>query len=230
MSERPLKKRILDWLAMHVGVPLAYLLFRVINLTGKRVVEDKGMFESIVQGKRYVYAFWHCDSFHVCSETGRFAPYGKLIIMASQSRDGALMVRFLEKLGTSFVRGSTSRGGMKALLKLIRAVKTENFGGLAVDAPRGPRLRLNTSGILLLSQRTGLPIVPVAANVDRKWVFSSWDRTELPKPFATTHLVYGEPFEVPADADADQIEILRQELESRLHTLKGEKPDNPKPA
>ena len=48
---------------------------------------------------------------------------------------------------------------------------------------------------------------------------NSWDRTQIPKPFSMVALAMGEPFTVPADADAAAIEAGRVVLEERLRAL-----------
>jgi lysophospholipid acyltransferase (LPLAT)-like uncharacterized protein len=90
--------------------------------------------------------------------------------------------------------------------------------GFTVDGPRGPA-RVAQPGAVWLSKATGNPVLPFHLEADRHWTLGSWDRTQIPKPFASVALVVGEPFVVPADADDDAIEAARRELESRLQAL-----------
>jgi lysophospholipid acyltransferase (LPLAT)-like uncharacterized protein len=227
--ERPLKKRILDKLALHLGVPLIYALFKTIGWTlrFKEFFPSEALWNDVHEkGKRYVFAFWHGDCMPMSYEADRSVnSFARMYMMASQSRDGELMTRFLTLNHFHVVRGSSSRGGARALLTMLHTLQPGDFAGLAVDAPRGPRHRVNKPGILYLGQRSGRPVVPVASRLDRKWVLKSWDRLEIPKPFARVEVYFGEPIVVPPDATEEQIEALRVQLEQSLHTLKNEKPD-----
>lgn len=219
---RKLKKRLLNWFALHIGVRIGFWIFTVIGWTLR--TQKSGYAERVIatleSGQRYVAAFWHGDIVMIALERRLVTRYGPLHIMTSQSRDGALMERFIEYCKMVPTRGSSSRGGARALLTMIRSMENKGFGGTAVDGPRGPRHRVNREGIVLLAQRTGLPILPLVCHAERKWVFGSWDRMELPKPFSRTIFHVGEPLIVPKDADANEIERMRQVLEDRMREPK----------
>src|SRR5207249_4566831 len=70
-----------------------------------------------------------------------------------------------------------------------------------------------------LAKATGNPVVPFHIEADRSWSMNSWDRTQIPKPFATIAIAIGEPFDVPRDADAAAIDRARRSLEERLQAL-----------
>src|SRR6185436_8896547 len=90
--------------------------------------------------------------------------------------------------------------------------------GFAVDGPRGPA-RIAQPGAVWLAQATGNPVLPFHLEADRHWSLRSWDRTQIPKPFATVALAVGEPFEVAPDAGDGAIEEARRKLEERLKAL-----------
>jgi lysophospholipid acyltransferase (LPLAT)-like uncharacterized protein len=90
--------------------------------------------------------------------------------------------------------------------------------GFTVDGPRGPA-RVAQPGAVWLSKATGNPVLPFHLEADRHWTLGSWDRTQIPKPFASVALVVGEPFVVPADADDNRIEDARRRLEEQLQRL-----------
>ena len=202
-------------MTLHLGIPLLYVLFRLIDLTlRKRYEGEHKTFCSMPkEGRRVIVAFWHGDSFYMAHEIPKITKYHRHHIMASKSRDGALMARYLRLAGATVVRGSSSRGGGKALLEMIRAMGDSHSGAIAVDAPRGPRHRVNKKGILLLAKRTGAPVFPAAARAEKKWAVRSWDRTEIPKPFSAVTLELAPPIQVPPDADDDRLEALREHLE-----------------
>src|SRR5439155_449378 len=114
--------------------------------------------------------------------------------------------------------GSSSRGGRKALLQLVKDMERGKPAGFTVDGPRGPA-RVAQPGAVWLAKVTGNPVLPFHLEAAPHWTLNSWDRTQIPKPFATVSIAMGEPFDVPADADSPAIETARGLLEERLHTL-----------
>ncbi len=87
-----------------------------------------------------------------------------------------------------------------------------------VDGPRGPA-RVAQAGAVWLAKATGNPVVPFHIEANRYWHVKSWDRTQIPKPYATVSLTIGEPLEVSGDADDARLEVARAMLEERLHSL-----------
>src|SRR4029077_15578368 len=112
----------------------------------------------------------------------------------------------------------SSRGGLKALLQLKRALAAGKPAGFTVDGPPGPA-RGAQPGAIWLAKATGHPVLPFHLEADRHWTLKSWDRTQIPKPFAKVALTVGEPFDVPGNADEAGIEAARRELDERLRIL-----------
>lgn len=158
-----------------------------------------------------IFALWHGDHF----PTMWTFRHRETCVITSQSRDGELLTRILEGWGIRAVRGSSSRGGIGALKEMARIVRSGRDGVVAVDGPRGPR-HVVKPGIVLLAKLTGAPIIPVVASASRYWQFKSWDRYRLPKPFARTLVLFGEPLFVPAQVSNDQLEVYRAQLEQSL--------------
>jgi len=109
-------------------------------------------------------------------------------------------------------------GGLKALLQLSRDMAAGKPAAFTIDGPRGP-VRVAQPGAVWLAKRTGNPVLPFHLEANRHWTTNSWDRTQIPKPFATVALAIGEPFDVPANAGDEGLEAARRELELRLHML-----------
>jgi lysophospholipid acyltransferase (LPLAT)-like uncharacterized protein len=72
-----------------------------------------------------------------------------------------------------------------------------------------------------LAKATGNPVLPFHLEASRHWTLGSWDRTQIPKPFATVAVAMGEPIEVAGTADEAGIESARLILEERLGGLEG---------
>jgi len=138
--------------------------------------------------------------------------------MASRSRDGELVARFVPRFGFKTVRGSTTRGGSDALRRLARLLRWGQEVAVVPDGPLGPR-GVVQSGVIALARITGVPILPLAFSAFPAWRLRSWDEFLIPKPFARATVCFGPPLWVPADADRAQQEALRKELEGQLSEL-----------
>jgi lysophospholipid acyltransferase (LPLAT)-like uncharacterized protein len=164
-------------------------------------------------GSNWIYAFWHGWLLALI-----YTHRNKGIkVLVSTHRDGELVARLIAKLGFGVVRGSTTRGGGRALFALA-ALRDEAPLGVAPDGPRGPARQVHP-GVIYLAQRSGLPIVPLTSASNPCWRANSWDRFVVPLPFARCAIGYGEPLWVPPHAGGVEIERLRAELQGRLDSL-----------
>ncbi len=167
-------------------------------------------------GRQPIMAFWHG---RILPATYFFRRRG-IVVITSENFDGEWIAGIIERFGYGTARGSTSRGAKKALLKLTRDMAAGRAAGFTVDGPRGPA-GVAQPGAVWLAKATGNPVLPFHCEADRHWSLRSWDRTQIPKPFARVALVVGEPFYVAGDADEEALERARQSLESRLRALEG---------
>src|SRR5438128_5837346 len=165
-------------------------------------------------GKLPIMAFWHG---RILPATYFFRRRG-IVVITSDNFDGEWIAGIIERFGYGTARGSTSRGGRRALLQLARDMAAGRPAGFTVDGPRGPA-RVAQPGAVWLAKATGHPVLPFHLEADRSWTLKTWDRTQVPKPYATVALVVGEPFDVPPEADDSAIEAARRTLEMRLHVL-----------
>jgi lysophospholipid acyltransferase (LPLAT)-like uncharacterized protein len=162
-----------------------------------------------------IYAIWHGQVLMVplLNEQWRRTRGARPVhVMASRSRDGELLARFVRRFGFGVVRGSSTRGGASALRRLARRVRQGHDVAIAPDGPRGPRGQAQP-GAVALAALTGAPLVPLAFAARPAWQLRSWDRFEIPKPRAHGALVFGPPLRVHATADR---EIARKDLEAAL--------------
>ena len=192
-------------------------LIRALGATYRWRVDGLSHYEAAVaSGKQPILAFWH----------GRILPATLLwknrgiVVITSQNFDGEWIARVIRRFGYGTARGSTSRGGLKAMLQLVRDMDQGKPAGFTLDGPRGPA-RVAQPGALWLSRTTGNPVLPFHVEASRAWTLGSWDRTQIPKPFSRVALVVGEPMAVAPDATDAQLEQARLELESRLQQLEG---------
>jgi lysophospholipid acyltransferase (LPLAT)-like uncharacterized protein len=140
------------------------------------------------------------------------------VVITSENFDGEWIAGIIGRFGYGTARGSSSHAGPKALRQLARDMAAGKPAGFTVDGPRGPA-GVVQPGAVWLAKATGNPVLPFHLEASRSWTLKSWDRTQIPKPFATVSLVVGEPFDVPGNADEAALEAARRELEARLREL-----------
>jgi lysophospholipid acyltransferase (LPLAT)-like uncharacterized protein len=194
-----------------VGYPIVALIGRTLRWT----VEGREHLDAVAaSGRQPILAFWHG---RILPATYYFRRRG-IVVMTSENFDGEWIARIIERFGYGTARGSTSRGGKRALLQLVRDMQAGKPAGFTLDGPRGPA-KVAQPGAVWLAGATGNPILPFHVETSRHWTARSWDQTQVPKPFAAAALVIGAPIEVPKDADEGTIEEGRAQLESSLAAL-----------
>ena len=164
-----------------------------------------------------VVPIWHDELFTLIHVRKNL----KLVTVVSQSRDGEYLARLLEALRIKTARGSSTRGGIGALLKAARIMRDEGRSCvITVDGPKGPR-HVAKQGAVILAHRVPAQIQPIRLFPEWAFVFRSWDRFQLPLPFSRVHIVFGEPYSLRAqELTEENIEAERMELERRLNALR----------
>jgi lysophospholipid acyltransferase (LPLAT)-like uncharacterized protein len=194
---------------------LGYPLISALGHTLRWRVDGLHHLDTILaSGRQPVMAFWHG---RILPATYFFRRRG-IVVITSENFDGEWIARIIERFGYGTARGSTTRGGRKAMLQLVRDMEEGRPAGFTLDGPRGPA-RVAQPGAIWLARATGNPVLPFHLEASSHWTARSWDRTQIPKPFSTVALVVGEPLDVPKDAPDEQLEPARQELERRLMEL-----------
>lgn len=201
------RQRIIAWLVV-TAIRLVTATLRRQPVTELRVPDEP-----------VIFALWH-NRLAVCVPACRkflrpLRGRDTLAALVSASRDGALLSAIVEAFGVHPVRGSSSRRGGQALKELVSWMRRGNDVALTPDGPRGPCYQVR-EGALVLAQLTGAPIIPVACRVRWKLRLKSWDRFQVPLPFAAYEIVLHEPIRVPREATPGEREQLRQQLETVL--------------
>ena len=189
--------------ALTLLVALGAVLVRLLAWTWRiRMVNPEAIAPLRQANAPYVFACWH----------GQMLPLlwvhrGQgIAILVSEHRDGEIITRIARTIGFNAVRGSTSRGGGRALLGLVAELQRGNVVAVTPDGPRGPAGSF-APGALVAAQRAGVPVLTVGAHASRAWTLGSWDRFMIPKPFALIRVAYGGPAlvagEGPRDAAAE---------------------------
>jgi len=190
------KDRFIAWLIPQ----LIKLIFLFLEKTIRW--QDIGMPYSKDDANRYLFAFWHARLLMVPRLSRGGAWHGYMLI--SSHRDGGFIADTIHLLGIETVRGSSTRGGARAMLKMVRAVKDENRHlGITPDGPKGPCEQIKP-GTIQLAMKTGLPVVPVCYATKRHWRINSWDRFYIPQPFTRGVFVIGDPIKISENDDMNE--------------------------
>lgn len=209
--DRSPRKPFLFWL----GGTLAALILRLIGITLRITIsiEPGGPPEFYVPAA--IYSFWHR-----CILPAAWHYRGRGIgVMTSQSADGEYIARTIERFGFIPVRGSSSRGGARALLEMRKLVEAGHTVAFTIDGPRGPKY-VAKPGPVLLAKSTQQPMLAFHYAVDPAWVLKTWDDFMIPKPFARVLVRVSRYMFVPANADEPAMQRYHQELQESLDRVR----------
>lgn len=197
---------------------VAYLLLRLLELS-YRWDESHYLEATKELDEPQILVFWHNQQLLMqrVYNTGKSRlPPRKIFVMISEHGDGRLIAALMRFLHIDSVAGSSTRGGKRAFLKLLKLVRSGNHVVITPDGPRGPIYEVK-DGAIKLAQLSGAPLLICAMAASNVWEFKSWDRMFLPKPFSKVAITSGQSFRVPADASESELEqyrlMLKQELD-----------------
>jgi lysophospholipid acyltransferase (LPLAT)-like uncharacterized protein len=211
MSAIDMAERFKTWLISQLG----YWSIRILCLTLRWEVDGWENYGAIQQAnKRIIYALWHGRIFLATY----FWRNRGIVVMTSQNRDGEYIARVIRRFGYGAARGSSSRGGRRALVEMIHQLRHEHDVGFTMDGPRGPRY-VAKPGAVWIASKTGSAIFPFHIDPEKKWILRSWDHFEIPKPFSRTLVLMAPAIYVKADAGASELEIAQQQLQNALDEL-----------
>ena len=193
----------------------AWLLVRLIGPTLKYevVVEEGGPPGGWIQPA--VWVFWHRS---IVPATWFFRDR-RIGVMTSSSFDGEYIARIIAKFGFEAVRGSSTRGGVRALLGMHTVIEDGRTAAFTIDGPRGPRY-VAKPGPVLLARNTQTPLVAFHLAVERAWVLNSWDRLMIPKPFSKVALHISRMTFIPKDASHEDLARHHAEMQAALERVR----------
>lgn len=195
---------------------LIYYIVRVLNLTYRYEfigLENKRKAQAAHPQKTYTYALWHQNLIGAI-----FSHIGEHFTMViSESKDGELVAVTCEKFGHRPARGSSTRGGKKALIEIVKTMKKGFPGALTVDGPKGPP-HFVKPGVIEIARLCHCAILPLSPYAKNAWVIKkSWDQFRIPKPFTKIIVVIGEPIyisdEISREQYADIAKIVGEKIE-----------------
>ena len=202
---KKIMKKILRFLAL-IFVPIAgALLIRFLYTTNKKVFyapKDLG-------DENIIMACWHGELLMIPYAYTYYKKNPNVKLVISEHFDGNLIAKTLNKFGFGTIRGSSTRGGVKALLEAIKSLKNASDIGITPDGPKGPRHQVH-DGIVVMAQKAKKQIVLVEIKPTKYWQISSWDKFMIPKPFGTINYYISEPINI-SDMELDEAKKIIQD-------------------
>lgn len=190
-------------------------LIRLIGLTVRWQVVGEEHFESISRaGRLPIHTFWHNRIFLGTY----FFRNRRIVVMTSRSKDGEYIARFIQRFGYGAVRGSSTRGAVGAVIEMVKLMRAGCPAAFSIDGPKGPKY-IAKMGAVLLSKKTGNPMLPFSLTPAKCWQINSWDRLQIPMPFTKVLVEFSAPIYVSQDADEQMLEAKRAELQQTLDDL-----------
>jgi hypothetical protein len=197
---------------------VSWLVPAILRLIGCTLRETTSYEEGAIQSLDEVYPgifpFWHrC----VLPATWIYR-HQHPAVMTSQSRDGEFIARVIRRFGFIPVRGSSSRGGQRALLEMNQQLADGNAVAFTIDGPRGPR-GVAKKGPVFLARMSGAAITAFYVAVESAWVLNTWDKLVIPKPFSRIYVRFARKIFVPPDADDAALERYHAEMQAALDRI-----------
>lgn len=167
------------------------------------------------KGTPMVFCLWHDELFPLIYLQQDL----DIVCIVSGSKDGAILEKFMQRLGLRTATGSSRRGGLKALLGAAKLMKDGTVHGcVTVDGPMGPRHKAK-DGVFLLAHKAGAKIMPIRLDIKTSYKFSSWDRFQVPLPFSRVEVHFGDGFFVTEELTEEYLAVCRERLEKELTEL-----------
>lgn len=198
----------------------AYLIIRLLGPTIRFAVSWEDATPKSLAERPYVYSFWHncmIAAMYWCRDL-------EVRVMSSDSFDGEYTGRIMQKFGFVKVRGSSSKGAVRALIGMRRALEEGYTVAFTIDGPKGPRY-VAKPGPVMLARATGAPMVVFHIAFDRAWVLNTWDKAMIPKPFCRAFMRISRAIPVPPDGDQEKYHAELQAALDRVRTFAEENID-----
>lgn len=203
------KRRCSHWLAVHL---FGRILLPLLVRTWRREIEiPEDVLARTDQPEKLILSFWHNRQIGLLALAGRL---GSAKVLVSRHGDGEIIAQIVARFGIETIRGSSTRGGIGAFRQLVTQTHSSHIM-ITPDGPVGPRYVVK-KGVMMLASMTGRPIFWISFGVDRAWVFDSWDRFILPKPFARLRFRAGGPLRIEKHATPEQLAAGLMELQTEM--------------
>ena len=195
---------------------IGHIVIAIIGRTMRwQSVGDSYLDEILGSGNRAIFTFWHGRIF---PSTYYWRNRG-IVVMTSMNRDGEAIAQCIQRFGYGAARGSSSRGGFRALAEMARDIRNGRDTAFTIDGPRGPRY-VAKQGPVLLALKTGAAIFCFHISMQHKIQLNSWDEFQIPLPFTRALVLKAAPIWVPPDASEAHLRALHDKMQSTLDELR----------
>ena len=202
-----MRKRLLRKLALWVAPPLGWALMWFLYLTNKKVWR----FEGELPETPFVVLFWHGELLMAPFIFRKARPKTTVNVMISDHFDGEIITRIIAPFGLKTVRGSSRKGGAKALIAALKKVKAGESVGITPDGPKGPRHSVG-DGAVVIAQKADIPVVILNCRPSKYRQAKSWDRFVIPRPFGAIEYRMSAPFSLKGLSLEEARETVRQRM------------------
>ncbi|MEA3316141.1 MAG: lysophospholipid acyltransferase family protein [Campylobacterota bacterium] len=184
------KKKLLNYIQLNIVPYLLQLFVKVIYITSKKVYHHPLNFN---KEQNFILSIWHGDLLMQPFNYHNFKKNGEIKAMISEHRDGETIRKIMKYFNIDSIYGSSTRGGVKAMVSAIKSLRNGYDIAITPDGPKGPIYSI-ADGIVAISKKTDTPIVVFSSIPQKYWVFNSWDKFIIPKPFSKIDFYVSEPF------------------------------------
>jgi len=208
------QRNVLRYIGIRFASGAIRLLIKSLRI---KIINGKAVSKLVNEKKNFVSAFWHGSMM-----IGWYLQRNKnTSALVSQSKDGEVLAKTLEKWNYLVVRGSSSIGGNEALNKMVELINNNFSLAITPDGPRGPIYKMK-AGAVISAKKTNVPLFLVGIGVKKKFILKSWDHFEIPKPFTKVAAVYSEPIYIKNDLSYEETDQKIIECEALLNKLQKE--------
>ncbi len=187
--------------------PLGSLFLRILYFSCRK----KFILPKSLPQEPFIVAFWHGELLMQPFLYKKVRKEHKIAVMISEHFDGEIIARVIKSFNFDTVRGSPKKGGAKALIRALRLVKEGYDIAITPDGPRGPRFSV-APGIVMLSQKANIYIVPFRYKASSYWELNSWDRFIVPKPFSKLTFYIGKPFKLNGMSEEEAKAFIKDQM------------------
>lgn len=211
MKLSEIKKSFLNFLGLNV---LTFIVNLVIKTYRIDIQNSDAVKKVLNNDKQFIVAFWHGRMLIPWYVHKNY----KIAALVSKSKDGEILTRLLKNWNYKVVRGSSHIGGKEAL-KIMEDKLDEGFSfAITPDGPTGPPHKMKP-GAVVLAHRKKVPLFLIGTASKKHYVFNSWDKFQVPKPFSKIVVIYSEPVFVKEESTREDINKIIEVCENKLIEL-----------
>jgi lysophospholipid acyltransferase (LPLAT)-like uncharacterized protein len=207
------RKAVLRFLGDKLLIPLVNVLCKSLKI----IEINKPKINGLSEKKNSVFAFWHGTMLIPWYVIREYSPF----TIISQSKDGDLLTKVLNRWKYSVKRGSSSRDGKIVLEELVKVGKMRGTIAITPDGPRGPANKMK-AGTVVIAKKAQIPIILIGVGYKKKIKLKSWDQFEIPMFFSRVNLIYSDPIYIDNNLTYEETDKIIKKLGIELNNFQKE--------